>query len=423
MAVIKGFKGLRFTEKAGDISSLICPPYDIIDDNMRADLINKNKYNLVRLELPQGENKYESAGKLYTQWIRDGILKQDEKDCIYIYKETFTVGGERKSFKGIICNVRLEEFEKGIVLPHENTLSKAKNDRFSLMSATFANFSQIYSMYMDDEKTTASRLDALTLGDSDIKAVDNDGIEHELWIVSDENTVNEIVSDFADRRLFIADGHHRYETALNFRNKLMDDGSLSDMPNAAYCMMFLVDMEDSGLVVFPTHRLIKNLSDFDENTILNKLKSYFAAEKHTDFDNAENRLKSHYNDHASIWYTGKDYYYLLTVNSLDDVKRFNPGMSDYSCDLDVTVLHTLAIENCMGISKEDMANQTYISYTRSIDEAFSRVKNGEYQCSFILNPTKVSQIKNVAGAGEKMPQKSTYFYPKLITGLVMNKLN
>ena len=422
MAVIKGFKGLRFTDKAGDISTLICPPYDIIDNNMRTELINKNEYNLVRLELPEGENKYESAGKLYTKWLSDGILKQDEKDCIYIYKETFSVNGEQKSFKGIICNVRLEEFEKGVVLPHENTLSKAKTDRFNLMSATYANFSQIYSMYMDDEKVTSARLDKLSAKDADITALDADGIKHELWIIDDQSQISELVSEFASRQLFIADGHHRYETALNFRNKLIENGSLSDMPNAAYCMMFLVDMEDSGLVVFPTHRLVKNLPDFDENKILNKLNSFYNIEK-LGKANIEDCLKAHADDHAAVWYTGKDYCYLLTVNDLTDVKKFNPDMSDYSCDLDVTVLHTLAMEKCLNISKEDMANQTYISYTRSIDEAFSEVENGKYQCSFILNATKVSQIKDVAKAGEKMPQKSTYFYPKLITGLVMNKLN
>ncbi len=422
MAVIKGFKGLRFADKAGDISTLICPPYDIIDNNMRAELINKNEYNLVRLELPEGENKYESAGKLYTKWLSDGILKQDEKDCIYIYKETFSVNGEQKSFKGIICNVRLEEFEKGVVLPHENTLSKAKTDRFNLMSATYANFSQIYSMYMDEEKVTSARIDKLSAVNADITALDADGIKHELWIIDDESEINELVSEFASRQLFIADGHHRYETALNFRNKLIEDGSFSTMPNAAYCMMFLVDMEDSGLVVFPTHRLVKNLPEFDEKKILNKLNSFYNIEK-LGKTNIEDCLKAHADEHAAVWYTGKDYCYLLTVNDLTDVKKFNPDMSDYSCDLDVTVLHTLAMENCLSISKEDMANQTYISYTRSIDEAFSGVENGRYQCSFILNATKVSQIKDVAKAGEKMPQKSTYFYPKLITGLVMNKLN
>lgn len=423
MAVIKGFKGLRYTEKAGDISTLICPPYDIIDGDMRKKLTENNNYNLVRLELPEGENKYDEAGKLYAEWLNEGILKQDEKDSLYIYKETFTVNGEEKSFKGIICNVRLEEFEKGIVLPHENTLSKAKNDRFSLVSATYANFSQIYSMYMDDEKITASRLDKLTESKPDVSAIDGDGIKHEMWIVSDEKTVSDIAGDFISRQLFIADGHHRYETALNFRNKLIESGRIEDAPNAAYCMMFLVDMEDPGLVVFPTHRLVKGLRNFDENKLLYKLNSYYNIERVFEKDKAAQVLSENSDKHASLWYTGKDYFYLLTVNDLSDVKKLNPAMSDYSCDLDVTVLHTLAMEKCLKISKVDMANQTYISYTRSMDEAFSKVDNGEYQCSFILNPTRVSQIKDVAKAGEKMPQKSTYFYPKLITGLVMNKLN
>jgi len=423
MATIKGFKGLRFTEKAGDISSLICPPYDIISEDERQKLIANNKYNLVRLELPQGDDKYAEAGMLYNRWLDEGIISQDDKNCIYVYRETFTVFGEEKSFKGIICNVKLEEFEKGIVLPHENTLSKAKTDRFELMSATFANFSQIYSMYIDTDKTTSDILDRVVIKDADVTAVDQDGIKHELWIIDDEDTISKLISDFDGRQLFIADGHHRYETALNFRNKLISENKINDNCNANYCMMFLVDMEDPGLVVFPTHRLVKNIVDFDEEKILSKLNKYYNIQKIFELDKLEDTLKKYINDHATVMYTGKDYAYLLFTNDIEDVKAINKGMSDYSCDLDVTVLHTLALEKCLKMTKEDMANQTYLTYTRDISEAIESVKSGDYQCSFILNATKVSQIKDVANAGEKMPQKSTYFYPKLTTGLVMNKLN
>lgn len=423
MAIIKGFNGLRFTEKAGDISSLICPPYDIISADERQKLIANNKYNLVRLELPQGDDKYAEAGMLYHRWLDNGIIAQDEKNSIYVYRETFSVFGEEKSFKGIICNVKLEEFEKGIVLPHENTLSKAKTDRFELMNATFANFSQIYSMYIDSEKTTAGRLDKIVEAKADVTAVDKDGIKHELWIVSDENVIAEFVKDFEKRQLFIADGHHRYETALNFRNKLISENKIEENPNANYCMMFLVDMEDPGLVVFPTHRLVKNISNFDEDKIINKLNKYYNIQKLFELDKLEQTLKKFSDDHATVMYTGKDYAYLLFTNDVEDVKALNSGLSDYSCDLDVTVLHTLALEKCLKMTKEDMANQTYLTYTRDINDAIESVKSGDYQCSFILNPTKVSQIKDVATAGEKMPQKSTYFYPKLTTGLVMNKLN
>jgi len=423
MAEIKAFKGLRFTEKAGKIDTLICPPYDIISEEERIEFLKTNENNIIRLELPSGEDKYKEAGKTLKSMLNNGILKQDEKESIYIYEEEFTAFGERKKVKGFICLVKLEEFEKNIILPHEETLSKAKADRFNLMSETFCNFSQVYSLYMDDGKKTFSKIDRLSNRKPDIECKDNDNVIHRLWIVSDENEINDIINDFKDRKLFIADGHHRYETALNFRNKLREEGKINDSSDLGnYLMMDLVDMENEGLVVLPTHRLVKDLKNFDEQDIVNKLNKNFFVEKRFDLDNIEKELMLNAHKKCFGFYTGKVYYYKLTLKNMNAVNDINTDKCSAYNNLDVTVLHTLILEEIMGIDKENMAKQINLTYTKKIEEAISKVAEGSFQAAFILNATKVSEIRDVASAGEKMPQKSTYFYPKLITGLVMNKL-
>lgn len=423
MAEIKGFKALRYdTLKAGDIKKLVCPPYDIISDAERENYLKNSEYNIIRLELPRGETPYEDAAKVLKNWIDDGILKTDDNDCIYIYEEEFSVKKEVKKIKGIICNVKLEEFSKGVVLPHEETLSKAKTDRFNLMSSTFCNFSQIYSLYLDETKETGKLIEASSKKPADIEFTTDDGIIQRLWIINDKDIVDKLSSSFVNRQLFIADGHHRYETALNFRNKLINDKVIKDSSHPAnYVMMMLVDMDNEGLVVFPTHRLIKNISKFNEETVLQGINEYFEIEKRFDIDDIENVL-SCAEGKSFVFYTGKDYYYLLNLVKEDAVKKLMPEKSDAYCNLDVTVLHTLILESLFDINKENMAKQSNLTYTRDLKEAVDAVRNGGYNCSFILNPTKVKEIKDVALANEKMPQKSTYFYPKLITGLVMNKL-
>lgn len=424
MAVVKPFNAMRFNEaKAGALSDLVCPPYDIIPEKQREELIQKSKYNMVNLELPKGENMYEDAAKTLKKWLNEGILKEDEKENFYIYEEEFTVKGETKKIKGFMCLVRLEELSKGVVLPHEETLSKAKTDRFNLMSTTFCNFSQIYSLYIDEVGQTKKVIDKLSskLADKDFKA--GDGVIQRLWIADDKEEIEAIGKQFASRQLFIADGHHRYETALNFKKKLIEDGFIKDENHKGnYVMMMLVDMDNEGLVVFPTHRLLKDLKGFDEKEIINKIQVYFDIEKKDNTSNIEDELSKFAQKKAFALYTGGEGYYLITLKDSSAVKKLMPEKSDAYCGLDVSILHSLILEKIFGIDKENMAKQINLAYTRDTDEAINGVKDKKYECCFILNPTKVREIKDVALAGEKMPQKSTYFYPKIITGLVMNKI-
>lgn len=424
MAVIKPFRGMRYnTEKAGEISTLCCPPYDIISERQRLDYIKENENNVIRLELPkEGTNPYAKASEILKMWKENGILIHEDKPAIYIYEEEFTSYGQRKSIKGIIARVKLEEFSKGIILPHEFTLSKAKEDRLNLMKTTNCNFSQIYALYMDKTHTTLNTINEQSKGKSAFEFTDSDNVTHRLWIVKDEMTIKKIVNDFADRKLYIADGHHRYETALNYRNycrenKLSKQGDPQD-----FQMIYLMDMEHPGLVVFPTHRMVKNLPDYNKENVIKQCSNYFDITKTDKTDTVESMLAELYNNgkKAFGFYCGNNEWYVLSLKNTDIMQKMLPEISKTSQQLDVTVLHTLVLEKIFGIDKENMANQKNLTYTKYLNDAVSGVDSGEFQCSFVLNPTRVTEIRDVAAAGEKMPQKSTYFYPKMITGLVMN---
>ena len=411
---------------AGKIGELCCPPYDIISEEERLGYIAENEYNVIRLELPkEGGDVYKTAGEVLDMWRNTGVLVHEIKPAVYIYEEEFNAYNKRSSVKGIIVRVKVEEFSKGVILPHEFTLSKAKADRFNLMKATNCNFSQIYALYMDEEHTTLKTIDRLSDRKPDQKFTDSDHVTHKLWIITDEKVIEKLVNDFADRKLYIADGHHRYETALNYRNYCRENGISKEGDPQDYQMMYLVDMQHPGLVVFPTHRMVRDLESFDKNEVLKGCEEYFDIKKFTSVGNINSELAKQYKQgkKAFGFYCGKGEWYLLVLKDIEVMADVLPDLSEASQQLDVSVLHSLILEKTMGIDKENMANQINLTYTKFFEEAIMKVDKGEFQCSFILNPTRVTEIRDVAAAGEKMPQKSTYFYPKMITGMVMNDLN
>lgn len=419
MAEIKAFKGMRYTSAAGDLNALVCPPYDIISDSQREKYVEENPCNIIRLELPKGgEERYKEAGKTLKDWLDKEILACDKEDSIYVYEMLFSANGVRNRLKGFVSLVKLADFSEGIVLPHEETLSKAKEDRFNLMSETFCNFSQIYSLYMDEDGSVYSMIDGCSKDAPDMEVTDPDGTVHRMWKVSDSSVIKSVTEAFRDKKLYIADGHHRYETALNFHKKQGTESS-------GYIAMMLVNMENKGLVVFPTHRIVKGLENFDAEKVIEDCKSYFDIAEAPGEERMQAALNQFYDEgkKAFAMYAGCGKCYVMTLKDESAVKKLLPEMSEAYCGLDVTVLHSLVLERILGIDKENMANQKNLTYTRSRQEALEAVDMDGADCSFILNPTKVSEIRDVAAAGEKMPQKSTYFYPKLITGLVMNKFS
>ncbi len=434
MAELRPFRALRFTEQAGAVEEVVCPPYDIISEEQRQAYLRRNPHNIIRLELPrEGQDPYAQAGNVLRQWLAEGVLAQDEQAAFYIYEIEYDLDGMSDisgmyggthSVYGLIAQVRLEEFEKGIVLPHEWTLSKAKEDRLNLMKATGCNFSDVYCLYDDDgSESETNDLLALAMREQPTTVLtDEAGLTHRLWALTDEGLIRAIQQRFADMKLYIADGHHRYETAINYRNWLREKGV--PMGDAEYIMMMVVEMSHPGLTVFPTHRLLRDLPNFSSEAMLAACNTYFHVEKGLPLFALDERLEQAYLDgqKAFGFYTGGDTAAVLTLKELSVMDAVLPHLSTASRQLDVTVLHTLVLEQVLGIDKENMAQQINLTYTRSRTEALDAVESGAAQAAFLLNPTRVSEIRDVAAAGEKMPQKSTYFYPKLITGLTVNKL-
>ncbi len=283
----------------------------------------------------------------------------------------------------------------------------------------------MYALYSDEEGKTISRLDKLSQGKPTEELTDNDGVTHKLWVITDGTEIKSIAEDFAQRRLYIADGHHRYETALAYRDYCRENGlsNVGDAPD--FIMMMLVNMEHPGLTVFPTHRVVRGLKDFDADKLLRECRQYFDEKQLEDTHAVRGELVRLYSQgkKAFCMYSGRGKWTLLVLKSLEPMESLLPNVSDASRGLDVSVLHTLILERLLGIDAQNMAKQINLTYVKHIYEATLAVDSGEANCAFILNPTKISEICEVSSAGEKMPQKSTYFYPKLITGLVINKLD
>ena len=238
MADVRAFKALRFTNNSGDISKNVCPPYDIISEEERLGYIKESDNNIIRLEKPVGDNAYENAKNLYLEWSEKKIIDCDEDKGIYVYEEEFEALGNTYKIKGVFVRVRLEEFEKGVVLPHEETLSKAKQDRFDLMCSTYCNFSPIYCMYTDEKREISSIVDEMSSGNAEIEFTAKDGVIHRIWKCEDTSVTDKVEELFKDKQLFIADGHHRYETALNFRKKLISDGINNPEVGITCCSAF-----------------------------------------------------------------------------------------------------------------------------------------------------------------------------------------
>lgn len=441
MAVIAPFKGIRYnTKRIENLSLVTTPPYDIISPEAQDEFYSTHENNIIRIELGkdfdgdnEADNKYIRAGNFLNKWIADGILAQEDSPAIYIYEQDFSVSEwDRKTRRGMIVLVKLSDFSEGIVLPHEYTLSKAKQDRFNLMSATDANISQIFSLYNDDGKISKI-LDSVTCENKpEIDYANSEDIFERLWVVKDSGIISSISKLFENKKLFIADGHHRYETALNYRNK-----KTSENPNHNgtepynYVMMTIVDMDDPGLVVFPTHRVL-SLETFDSEAFLSFAEEYFKIQKieyskSFDIDSVPEQLRlslsqsDEFGKSFGYFDALGDYFYILILKDMSVMKKLVPDKPDAYRNLDVAVLHSVILEQYFKIDAENMANQKNLSYVKDAESAFKGVKSRKYNCAFFLNPTKITQMRDVSLANEKMPQKSTYFYPKLTTGLVINK--
>lgn len=428
MAEIIPIKGIRYNQEKVDVSQVTTPPYDVIDAAGQEYFYDKNEYNVIRLELGKTfpgdndqENRYTRAANFLHDWLTSEILIHEEKPSLYLYEQQFEARGETKIRSGYIAGVRANDYSKGEVLPHEETLPKHKVDRLNLMRATLANFSPIFGLYADKEHAVENALEMAKNGRKpDVEVTDEQGVINRLWVISDEDTLNKVVRLMAGKKIFIADGHHRYETAVNFGKEMSSQGK----EGYDYLMVNLVNLYNDGLVVFPTHRVVKNIDNINYNELLEKLAVEFNIESlpaNTSLSSFTARLEeAGIKSPAFGLYLGEEKYYILNLKDEKSLDAINDGHSPQWHRLDVSILHTLILEKLLGIGSQQRADESNLVYVRDEDSAKDFVDSGKAQLVFFMNSTKVEEVTKIALGGEKMPQKSTFFYPKVITGLVLN---
>lgn len=434
---IKAFKAYRFDKSVvGNDGDCIAPPYDVINAAQQDELYAKNEYNMVRVikgketsSDSDSDNKYTRASQSLKSWIAKGALKADEKETIYAYVQKFDAAGETFTRSGFIALGKLEEFGTG-VQPHEKTLDGPKADRLNLTRATQAQFGLIFMLYDDAKQVADNIIKKAAQQISLIEFTDDEDVVHMIYAINDASEIATIEEMMNSKEAVIADGHHRYETALNYRRE-------SENPNAQYRMMSFVNMRNEGLVVLPTHRLVGNLENFDMPALVTNLETNFDvttypfaddeakatardemfAQMKADFDAGKNAFGIYGKDGA---------FYKATLKNTDMIKEALPTLSEASQGLDVSVLHTLILDKILGIGESQLASQSNLKYIKDIGDAITdsidAIDSDDKQVVFFMNSTKTQQVRDVAAAGEKMPQKSTFFYPKVFTGLTINKL-
>lgn len=411
MAVIVPFRGIFYNVGEISLEDVLAPPYDIISPEYREVLYKKSPYNIVRIdfgkEFPtdtEKENKYTRARKFLNTWLDEGILLKSIRPCFYAYEMSYKINGEEKHLRGFLGIVKLEELGKGSIFPHECTYSKPKQDRFNLLRTCEANISPIFSLYKSKEKLASNILSKISSEEPYLKASDADGAIHKIWPIDETEKINIIKKELEDKAVFIADGHHRYETAYEFHREMLEKNRhIPGTKPFDYVLMFLVNMLDEGISVLPTHRLIKDVPH-NVNTLISE---YFEIEPvKGNFDIAKillnkKRVFGFFPDNDKAWY-------LLKYKG-GNLSEINHDLRD----IDVFILHELILKKILHTGD--------IGYEMDINTAIRKVRSGKFGAAFFLNPTKVEDVERAALSAVRMPPKSTYFYPKLLTGLVFHK--
>jgi uncharacterized protein (DUF1015 family) len=427
MAEIAPFQALRFDLTLfPDASRLLAPPYDVIGEAEREALEKRHDRNIVRLDLPRGEGdqKYENARTELERWIADGSLREDPKPALYRYEQIFEHGGRRYQRKGFTALLRLTPFADRVVLPHEHTLSGPKLDRQKLIRTTRAHFSQVFTLYRDPAGETEAAFAAAERAAPDVETVTPDGCRHRLWVVTDPAVITRVARLMKDKQVMIADGHHRYETMVGLSGELRPPGAAPGTSLADWGPLFFARAEDPGLLVLPTHRLVRNLPPEVLAALRTKAAPWFTVEEgsETSAEAIEARLLREGGQRVTLALreVGKAGTTWLGLRPDADLSPLGPPALQ---GLDVTVLHGLLLGPLLGVDKEAMAKQSYLTYTHDTQEALDRLSRSEAQAAFFMNPTQVDQVLQACEAGFVLPQKSTYFQPKLATGLVMARID
>jgi uncharacterized protein (DUF1015 family) len=419
MADIIPFNGLLYNPREVNASLVMAPPYDIITPQLKEELYEKSPHNIVRIDFGRDDdgdtddnNRYTRAAKFLADWLREGKLIRDSDPFFYCYEIQYEIHGVKKMTRGFFGAVRIEELGQGRVHPHEMTYSKPKSDRLNILRHCNANTSPIFSLYSSREKLTSAILEETVRGEPLIEAENGDGFLHRLWRISDSASIETIREELSDRDVFIADGHHRYETALAFQREMGETGlgKRGDEP-FQYVLMFLSNMEEEGLTLLPTHRIIEIDSDVK---ILEMLREHFDIQKVSveGGDEGETRRRMFRQMKADghvfgLLLTGSNTYYVVSFNSAEMKHPLPPSLKS----LDVSVLHNFIFEKLLHVS--------HFEYEMDPDVSVERARKGTFEAVFFLNPTRIHEVRDVALSGERMPPKSTYFFPKLLTGMVM----
>lgn len=442
MAEIVPFRAVRYASTRGRaLGQLLAPPYDLVSQEQRDELLRRSPHNIIHLTLGEervgdgpAENKYLRAAQAWTSWLAEGILRRDPTSAFYPLEQSYWApDGRNLRRRGFMAAVRLHEFGEGVIVPHEKTLTAPKADRLEVIKAVKANLSPLFGLYRDESGATARALDAASLAEPAAETDSDDGVHHRLWRVEDPGVVASLQELLSGQRIFIADGHHRYETALVYRRMLEErTPGLPADGGHHYILMFLCPMNDPGLFLFATHRLVYGLKDFSLPAFLERLERWFRIETLAEDARrpvgrawAVSKLGEHAGKSTTFLMVSAEDGRARIATLRDDVDLSAAGLppNDTLAALDVTVLHSVVLQHLLGLSPETQEKQENVTYVRDAGEAVSRVLSGEHQLGFLLNPTPMWQVEAVGEAGETMPQKSTLFYPRLQSGLVMREVN
>ncbi|HTA13637.1 MAG TPA: DUF1015 domain-containing protein [Solirubrobacteraceae bacterium] len=422
MANIQPLRALHYDRSlAGPLADVTSPPYDVIDAAQREQLLERSPFNVVAVDLPKREegssiDPYAVAGDLFEGWQLQGAVVRDPEPSLWAHTQDYTgPDGRRRTRKGFFCRVRIEGYGPGRVRPHERTHPGPKEDRLRLMRATRANLSPIFSLFSDPTGAAWRALEPFTADEPWGEVSDGDGTTHRLWRVNDPEAIAAVQAATRDVELLIADGHHRYETASTYADELGGDGE------HRYVLMCLVALEDPGLTVFPTHRLVRGLDRERQEALRETLRR--------DFEIAEVALEQIAPEPGGgplqLGYIDAHHQqpYRLTLKNQAIADAALPDFSEAYRSLDTGVLEALLLKGALGLSDDDISHFNGLFYARSTEEAVELVRSGEYDAAFLMRPTPVGQVRDVAASGENMPPKSTFFYPKLLTGLLFNPLS
>jgi uncharacterized protein (DUF1015 family) len=440
MATVLPLKGILYNpEKIADCAKVTTPPYDVIAPDEQVAFHNRHPYNVIRLILGRAkatdstlDNPHTRSASYFRQWMADGILKQEDQPALYLKAITFAHEKQTITRYGLIARVGLEPFEKRIILPHEKTFSKVRSERLQLMKTTHCNYCPIFSLYPDDGGMLGSLEQAVDKTAPIVDFMDDQGHRHHLWRILDPAVHRLVATAMQGKRLFIADGHHRYETALNFRKHLRGtDPSFSDRHPANYVLMYLCSMSDPGLIILPAHRLLKAFSTEDMHQAMVKIRTYFEVAEHPFATGNRRQVEGKFlaalsngrsPQRLGIYAHKSPVFYLLTLKAGVMDHLFTDELDASLRLLDVTVLTRLVFMEILGFDQNQLDNEQLIGYASNANKALQSIDAGTYDVAFILNPTRIEQVQEVAQKGLIMPRKSTYFYPKVKSGLVMNAL-